>query len=166
MKTTRILIVFAFLAGFITFQACQQASAPAESYKAEWLGESKQEMIDNIEEQLQGFSRTMRETGYRYQELFWAGADENWEYVLYQIEHIEEVLDQGFVRRPDYRNSARQFTDVALPALEKAAEDGDKAAFDRLFTQLTAACNTCHAMEEVPFMMVSQPKTRTSIISF
>ncbi len=163
-------MIFIFSAIFmlsVLFHACQQAPQNAEeSWEAAWLGDSKQEVIDNIENQFQGFSRAMVETGYRYQELYWAGQDENWEYAEYQREHIEEALEDGFVRRPDREASSQQFMSVALPEMEQVIADGDQDAFLESYTRLTASCNTCHAMEEVAFMVVKIPENRTTVIHF
>ncbi|TVQ84841.1 MAG: hypothetical protein EA393_14105 [Bacteroidetes bacterium] len=153
-----LLFLFAFT------QACQQA--PQETYEPEWLGETKQEIINTIEDQFQGFSRTMVEVGYRYQELYWAGIDENWEYAEYQREHIEEAMEQGFIRRPAREASSQQFISVALPEMEEIIRNRDKDAFLQNFTRFTASCNTCHAMEDVAFMIVKVPEKRYSVIHY
>ena len=141
----KILSLFSImvLSGML-FQACQQS--PQENYETEWLGETKQEIVNNLEEQFQGFSSTMREVSYRYAELYWAGMDENWEYAEYQREHIVEALEQGFVRRPEREASARQFVTIALPEIEEIVKMGEKEKFLESYTRLTASCNTCHAM--------------------
>ncbi|MFN2395427.1 MAG: hypothetical protein ABR597_07040 [Bacteroidales bacterium] len=163
MRKILSLVSMLVLSGML-FQACQQA--PQESYETEWLGETKQEIVNNLEEQFQGFSRTMREVSYRYAELYWAGMDENWEYAEYQREHITEAMEQGFVRRPEREASAQQFTTAALPEIEEIINSGDKERFLGSFTRLSASCNTCHAMEEVSFMTIIIPETRHSVVSF
>lgn len=163
MRKISLLISMMVLSGML-FHACQQT--PQETYETEWLGETKQEIVNNLEEQLQGFSRTMREVSYRYAELYWAGMDENWEYAEYQREHIAEALEQGFVRRAERETSAQQFTTVALPEIEEVIKTSDKEKFLESFTRLTASCNTCHAMEEVSFMTIKIPEIRHSVVSF
>lgn len=37
----------------------------------------------------------MVEKGYRDQELYWAGQDENWDYADYQIEKIRKAIENG-----------------------------------------------------------------------
>ncbi len=163
MRKILTLISLMVLCG-IVFHACQEA--PRESYETEWLGETKQEIVNNIEEQFQGFSRTMVEVSYRYAELYWAGIDENWEYAEYQREHIDEAMEQGFMRRPEREASSQQFISAALPEIEEVIQTGDKEKFLESFTRLTASCNTCHAMEEVAFMTVKIPEQRYSVIHF
>ena len=165
MRKIAPFIFILFCTGLI-FQACNNTPQEKESYEAEWLGETQQEIINTIEDQFQGFSRTMVEVGYRYQELYWAGQDQNWEYAEYQREHIEEALESGFVRRPEREASSQQFMSVALPEMEKIIEEGNKEKFLQNFTRFTASCNTCHAMEEVAFMVVKIPEKRNTIIYF
>ncbi len=164
MRKITLLMSLAFCFA-IVFNACNSA-APTEEYQAEWLGNTKQEMIDNIEEQFQGFSRTMVETGYRYMELYWAGKDQNWEYAEYQREHMEEALEEGFVRRPDRELSSRQFMNVVLPEMEKAIASKDLSEFLKAFEVMTNQCNTCHQMEQVGFMTVVTPKIRNTVIHY
>jgi small-conductance mechanosensitive channel len=166
MKTKSIISIFTGVALAIVISACQTQTSEQEQFETRWLGKNLQEILNNIEEQFAGFSGTMVEISYRYKELYWAGQDENWEYALYQIEHIEEALEQGFMRRPEREASAQQFVNQSLPEIEAIANEGDKEAFLVSFTELAAACNTCHNMEEVEFMVVDIPKVRTSVISF
>lgn len=149
---------------FITaIQSCNQANQD-QTLESEWLGKSPQEMINTAEEQFQGFSRSMVEIGYRYQELYWSGADQNWEYAEYQREHIEEALVQGLVRRPERAQSSGQFLTFVLPHMEEVIEREDADAFSEAFNLMTVQCNTCHQMERVEFMRVKAPEVRTSII--
>ena len=166
MKTKSIISIFAGLLLAIMIGACQTQTGQQEKFETRWMGETLQEILEKIEGQFGGFSGTMVEVTYRYKELYWAGQDENWEYALYQIEHIEEALEQGFMRRPEREASAQQFVNQSLPEIEGFAKEGDKEAFLVSFTELAAACNTCHNMEEVEFMVVDIPKVRTSVISF
>lgn len=154
------LLVFSFA----IFQACQ--NTPQETYETEWLGETKQEIVNNIEEQFQGFSSTMREIAYRYNELYWAGIDENWEYAEYQREHIVEALEQGLVRRPEHVASAQQFVSNALPEMKEVIQMGNSERFLENFARFTASCNTCHAMEELAFITVTIPEKRYTVIHF
>jgi len=164
MKKNWIAILSACMAILVMVGACQQAPEK-ETIESEWLGANLQEMVENIESQFGGFDQTMIETGYRYKELHWAGVDENWDYARYQLEEMEEAVERGFVRRPARKASAKHFIETAIPNLFKAIDGGNKEAFLQEFMVLTASCNTCHAMEEVPFMMVKIPEVNTSLIS-
>jgi hypothetical protein len=119
-----------------------------------------------VSQHLRGFDMTMVETGYRYAELYWAGADRNWGYAEYQLDKIRQTVELGIQRRPKRAASARLFLDTAVPALQRALDGKDPAAWDRQFTFFTAACNVCHAMEQVPFIAVHPPEQRLSTVKF
>ncbi|MFU8803328.1 MAG: hypothetical protein ACNA8W_05925 [Bradymonadaceae bacterium] len=140
--------------------APQAASEVDEEVSYRWLPPLDAEKFAAIEEQLQGFSRTMREVGYRYNELYWAGEDENWEYAEYQLEHIAEAIEQGIIRRPGRAANSRPFLDEDIPALEEAIERESAELFEERFQRLTMACNTCHGLEDVAFIPVRTPTIR------
>jgi len=163
MKNNWIAIVSASIATFVMIGACQQA-AEKETIESEWLGAGLQEMAENIETQFRGFDMAMVETGYRYKELYWAGTDENWDYARYHTEKLETAIRNGFIRRPAREASATHYLNTALPAMLSAIDGENQDDFFREFTTLTASCNTCHALEDVPFMMVKIPEVRTTVI--
>lgn len=117
-----------------------------------------------IEHQFAGFSATMREIGYRYQELYWAGEDQNWEYAHYMWEHIDEAMEAGLQRRPERIKSSEHFVNVLIPEMYKAIESKDTTVFRRTLEIVRIGCNSCHMMEEVPFMNVALPETRLTPI--
>jgi len=129
-----------------------------------WLKGDENEKFETIANQLRGFDMAMVETGYRYQELYWAGKDENWEYALYQSEKIKVAIESGLERRPKRAGSAQNFLDVALPDIQKAISSKDTLLFSRSFVALTSSCIACHAQENVPYMWVKTPEVRQSPI--
>lgn len=58
----------------ILFISCNNNSEQAEG---SWIKGIKKEQIEIIGRQFRGFDMAMVETGYRYQELYWAGKDKN-----------------------------------------------------------------------------------------
>lgn len=128
--------------------------------QGEWIKGTEEEKLEIIEEQFGGFSTSMVEIAYRYQELYWAGQDENWEYADYQLEHIEEAMEAGLVRRPSRKTSAEHFMTYTIVEIEDAIESGDKNIFNEKFEQMRRDCNSCHNMEKVPFIDVTIPKLR------
>src|SRR5690554_4201452 len=87
--------------------------------QGEWIKGTKEDQMEIIEEQFGGFSQTMTEIAYRYQELYWAGQDENWEFADYQLEHIDEALEAGLVRRPEREKAAEHFITFSIPQMEE-----------------------------------------------
>ncbi|MEX1003267.1 MAG: hypothetical protein WDZ35_14200 [Crocinitomicaceae bacterium] len=153
-------ILFPFLLLLLT--AC--GGKDQSGAEGKWIQGNEEEKLETIERQFRGFDKAMVETGYRYQELYWAGQDENWEYANYQLEKIRTAIESGLQRRPKREESAQHFLTVALPEMELSVQEKDTVAFNQGFKMLTANCNACHAMESVPHFMVKTPLHRASPI--
>lgn len=106
----------------------------------------------------------MVETGYRYQELYWAGQDMNWEYADYQTDKIKTAIERGLDRRPKRAENANKFLSVAIPEMKEAILSQDSAVFNSSFRMLTATCNNCHLQEDVSFFTVKKPTARQAPI--
>jgi hypothetical protein len=137
-----------------------------EKQKAQgkWIKGTEQSKLETIESQFRGFDRAMVETGYRYQELYWAGQDQNWEYADYQIKKIRKAIKNGLERRPKRAKSAEYFLATTLPDMEKALKKKDLVVFNKNFKLLTNSCMNCHAMEKVSYFTVKKPLFRQSPI--
>ena len=145
-----------------TLLACNKEKS--EQIKGEWIKGTEQEKLNKIEKQFRGFDMAMVETGYRYQELYWAGQDKNWEYANYQLEKIKVAIENGLERRPKRAKSAEYFLTTILPQMKKSLEKKDAEIFNKNFKVMTINCNSCHAMEKVPFFNVQIPTERKSPI--
>ena len=157
----KYLIVIKVL--LLSLAACQQEKKDNPVH-GDWIKGSKQEQLDIIEKQFRGFDMAMVETGYRYQELYWAGQDENWDYARYQTEKIRKAIENGLERRPKRAKSAAHFLTVSLPDMEQAIEQRDTLVFNKSFNLLTNSCNNCHAMEKVLHFTVKKPLFKQSPI--
>jgi hypothetical protein len=157
----RFAIIF-FSTALLLLSACRQNN----QYEASdgWLTGSNQERFDKVANHLGGFGKAMWEVDYRFHEIYWAGNDRNWEYALHQVKEMEETIDNGLERRPERAASAQQFMTTALPAIEEAIVSTDPELFERNFQLLMSNCNSCHALEEMPFMTVRAPLERRSSI--
>lgn len=131
-----------------------------QSVQGNWIKGTEQEKLDIIEEQFGGFGTSMVEVNYRFQELYWTGQNENWEFAEYQLEHLEEAIENGLVRRPQRAKSAEHFLTNTIPQMEKAIASKDTAVFNKSFEQLMIDCRSCHDMEKVSFIDVINPKLR------
>ena len=135
-----------------------------QNAQGKWINGTEQEKLETIENQFRGFDVAIIETGYRYQELYWAGQDENWDYADYQIEKIRKAIENGLERRSKRAKSSEYFLTIALPEMEKAIEINDTLVFNKNFQMLTNSCISCHAMERVPHFTVKKPLYRRSPI--
>jgi hypothetical protein len=159
-----IRICFVLVAAAIIATSCEQNGQ--STFQGRWLRGDNQQVFEQIEEQFAGFSQTMWEISYRFTELYWAGRDSNWQYADYQMEHILEALEQGFIRRPEREASSAQFVNQSSPALQRTIDQEDQQAFLDQFPIFTATCNSCHAMEDVAFITVAIPQQRASNVKF
>ncbi len=157
-------VLFAAMMAVIVISSCQTETE--KTYDTRWVGETMEEILGNVESQFGGFSQAMKEVNYRYNELYWAGMDENWGYAEYQLEHMIEAIEKGFVRRPDREPSAAQFMNNTSPQLMETIKNGTKDAFVEQFDRFVGSCNTCHEMEDVAFMQVIVPEERTTLIRY
>jgi len=157
-------VLFAAMMAVIVISSCQQDTE--KTYDTRWAGETMEEILNNIEDQFGGFSQAMKEVSYRYNDLYWAGMDENWGYAEYQLDKLTDAILKGFVRRPDREASAAQFVNTNIPRLMETIENGDKDAFVESFDRYAASCNTCHEMEDVAFIQVIIPEERTTVVRF
>lgn len=135
-----------------------------QSVQGRWIKGTEQEKLDIIEEQFAGFSTAMVEVNYRYHQLYWAGQNENWDFAEYQLEHLEEAIESGFVRRPERVKSAEHFITYSIPKMEEAIASKDTIVFNRSFEQLRVDCRSCHDLEKVPFIDVLNPKLQIAPI--
>lgn len=115
MRYLTSILIFLFLL------ACNQKQ---EAVQGQWIKGNEQKKLETIENQFRGFDMAMVETGYRYQELYWAGQDENWEYADYQLEKIQKAIENGLERRPKRAPSAHHFLTVTLPQMSEALKKG------------------------------------------
>jgi len=137
--------------------ACS-ASSQGAGGAAGWLSRDREQQAAQLERQLRGFDVAMLETGHRHAELHAAGRAANWPAAAYHAQKIRLVIENGLERRPQRAASARAFLAGPLAALEAAIAAQDPALFASRFDELTAACNTCHAAEQVGFFVVRTPE--------
>lgn len=158
MKTILLLFVLVIA----SLYACNTGNKSRPSGAEGWLNGDENMKFETVAKHLRGFDMAMVETGYRYQELYWAGKDENWEYATYQAEKIKVAIENGLERRPKRAASAQDFLNITLPETGKAIAGRDTIQFKQAFTALTANCMACHALEKVSFITVRTPVERQS----
>lgn len=146
--------------------ACTQSS-PAAPPAAEtavgeggWLAGTVDEKFGTVAKQLRGFDMAMVETGYRYNELYWAAQDSNWGYAAYQAGKIRTAIENGLERRPKRAKSAETFLTIVLPAVEEAIKQQNATLLRERMGPLRSTCNSCHKDEQVEFVHVGEPQVR------
>ncbi|MBI3014648.1 MAG: hypothetical protein HYY65_06230 [Candidatus Tectomicrobia bacterium] len=75
----------------------------------------------------------------------WFGAQAgNWDLARFEAYRSEETIKGVYVVRPKRIASLKPWAESALPALIKAIEAKDKAAFEKAYDTAIAGCNGCH----------------------
>jgi hypothetical protein len=135
--------------------------------QGKWIKGSQQAQMQTLETQLRGLDMAMVEIGYRYQELYWAGQDEHWEFANYQLKKIEKALKLGLQRRPNRAPTAEHFLNVVIPEVKKTITAKNKEIFNQKFDMMRQNCTACHAAgkeESYPSFNVKIPIHRQSPI--
>ena len=144
--------------------ALQFSSCKDQDEQGDWIKGKDEAQIKTVEKHFRGLDLAMMETGYRYQELFWAGQDQNWDYATYQLQKIKLAMELALQRRPARAKSAEIFITETLPAMSQAVETRDTGIFNKQFNLLTSQCNKCHETEKVAFFNVRPPVSRHTLI--
>src|SRR3972149_6069254 len=148
----RTLVVLTLSVWSVT--ACSSQPPPAATSVGEggWLTGTVDQKFEMVATQLRGFDMAMVETGYRYNELYWAAQDSNWGYAEYQAGKIRTAIENGLKRRPQRAKSAETFLTIVLPAVEEAIKQRDAKVLQERTGSLRSTCNTCHKDEQVEFV--------------
>jgi hypothetical protein len=153
-----------YLLSFVSIYMLLLVSCQSNQVQGSWIKGNEKEKIEKIEWQFRGFDKAMIETDYRYQELYWAGRDQNWEYADYLNKKIKKAIETGLQRRPKRAKSAQTFLSKVLPEMQEAIISKDSTNFFNAFDSMTQNCNACHALEKLPFFTVKTPLKRHSSI--
>lgn len=156
IKTTILISLY-----FLTSCNKKEAYQPVQG---QWIKGTEKEKLNTIETQFRGFDKAMVEVGYRYQELYWAGQDENWEYANYQLQKINKAIKLGLQRRPRRTASAENFLTYVIPEVKKSIQQKDAKLFNENFKMMRTNCTACHAAEKIPSFTVRIPTDRQSPI--
>lgn len=105
--------------------AAEPTAAATAVGEGGWLDGTVDEKFETVAKQLRGFDMAMVETGYRYNELYWAAQDSNWGYAEYQVLKIRTAIENGLERRPRRAKSAQTFLTIVVPAVEEAIAKRD-----------------------------------------
>ena len=137
-----------------------------QNQNGNWIKGSEEEKWKMVEDQIGGFGVVMKEVVYRYEELFWAGKNQNWDYATHQLEEIQEALEKGIIRRPERKETTLVFLDSTIPAMLEAIQQKDTLLFSQTFERFRMECISCHIKEDHGYIKIITPKQNSSLISF
>ncbi len=99
----------------------------------------------------------------RHLKLYYAGEAKNWKLAEFQLRELRQALARIGRTIPNYRKIgvddavASIFTEKAV-AVEAAIKGGDPAKFAVAFSDMTNACNACHASMDHEFLVIKVPQ--------
>lgn len=152
----RVILIYIF--ALVLIVGCNEKSS---NEGLTWLNVPDNEKFKVIEKQFRGFDKTMMEVGYRYNELYWAGEDKNWELAKYHIEKIEHTIKLGAERRLKRKENAQMIFPILIDLKSQVSSKNQKA-FRENYRILRQTCNACHHAENVSYFNVEVPTVRLS----
>ena len=98
----------------------------------------------------------------RHFKLSYAGSVKNWKLADYELTEIKKSFRNAARFYPTFGNVAlaKLIDDISEPALARigdAIKAQDDAAFGRVFSQLTEACDSCHQAAGYGFITIRVP---------
>jgi len=99
-----------------------------------------------------GFGRAMFEASIRYERLYEALTDGNYELARHHWDTIEASIGNGIVRRPGRAPNAEAIFLAQWETIDAAFESADQATARAAFMTAREACMACHVAEERAYL--------------
>lgn len=122
---------------------------------SDWLLDARDddERFRRIQIYAGGTYEQMWQIGYRYQQMYHAIIDENWELASHHWRKIISVFNVGLMKRPNRTpNAEAMFLDASWGELKDALDSGSSADIRASFRTQRNACMACHVAEDMPFL--------------
>jgi hypothetical protein len=122
---------------------------------ANWLLDATddRERFRRIQIYAGGTHEQMWQIGYRYQQVYQAIVDENWELGLHHWGKLRDVLNVALMKRPKRTpNAEALFLDSAWQQLEDALTSGEAGDIRETFLVERETCMACHVAEQMAFL--------------
>jgi hypothetical protein len=149
------LAVIFFLAG-----CSQQQNANSNVALENKVGE----MEKTIDDLKPGLGEIMGVIQQHHAKLYYAGVKANWPLAGYELDEIQESLDDAMKFYPRFKEVQVPLTEL-IPTMTKASlaqvrgaiEQKNEKAFVQAFGELSASCSGCHAAANRPFIKIQTP---------
>jgi hypothetical protein len=132
-----------------------EGQAQGKPPSADWLLDARddQERFRRIQLLAGGTYEQMWQVGYRYQQVYQAILDENWELGRHHWTKLRDVMNVALMKRPHRTpNAEAMFLDAQWARLEQALEARDRSKARELFLTERDTCMACHIAEKMPFL--------------
>jgi len=111
-----------------------------------------------------GLGEIMTLTQMRHAKLWLAGSHENWPLARYELDELQEGMDDAAKLHPTHKNTSvpvPQLIDSTMKApltqLGEAVKTENRERFVKAFDALTQGCNGCHQATKLGFNVVTRP---------
>ena len=109
-----------------------------------------------------GLGEIMTLTQMRHVKLWLAGTNENWPLAKYELDELQEGMDDAAKFHPTHKKVPipkliDAFVKGPLDQLEGAVKAQDREQFVKAFDALTQGCNACHQATAFGFNVVTRP---------
>lgn len=120
---------------------------------------------EKVQTYLRGFDQPMLETGQRYQAIYQALKDNNYDLAVYHWKKIRTTIENGYMKRPKREKNAKLL--LLDSVWQRVLDDFNSQQPTRAaqgFAAAKAACMSCHMAENKGFIN-DQPMFRLSQIN-
>lgn len=129
----------------------QAGQPPTSNWLLDATGD--EERFRRIQIYAGGTYEQMWQIGYRYEQIYRAIVDENWELAGHHWVKLRAVLNVALMKRPNRTpNAEAMFLDTSWEKLNEALAANDASASRNAFLIQRDACMACHVAEEMPFL--------------
>lgn len=111
-----------------------------------------------------GLGEIMTLTQMRHAKLWFAGQAENWPLASYELDELNEGMEDAATYHPTHKDSDLPIPDLIqkimtqpIQQLRSAIDAKDQMGFDQAFDNLTEGCNSCHQASKFGFNVVTRP---------
>lgn len=158
MTVGRLLLLAAGVLSFglaIANAEPEGSTRPAGAKPNDWLlnAPDDETRFELLQRYLRGFDQPMWEVGERFQSVYDAIADENYELAAYHWEKIKDTIVNGYMKRPKRQANAESlFVNGAYESVLQGLRSNDREKAWAALAVAHRTCQACHRAEGVAFI--------------
>jgi hypothetical protein len=157
MTMSKFLMGFAAI--FLVGCSAKQNADPDPALEAKMA--ALQKTVDDLKP---GLGEIMGVIQQHHARLYYAGAKANWPLALYELDEIQEGLDDVVKYYPRFQDVSAPLTEL-VPTMTKASvarvrsaiEQKNAGAFAKAISSLSESCSNCHREANHPFVKIQAP---------
>ena len=155
MRRVLIGLAVIFLAG------CSRQQNVDSNIALEAKVADMQKTIDDLKP---GLGEIMGVIQQHHAKLYYAGTKANWPLAEYELNEIQESLDDAMKFYPKFKDVPAPLTELiptmtkdSLAQVRSAIEQKNEKSFVQAFGALSVSCSNCHAAANHPFVKIQAP---------